>query len=118
MSKQYKKLKALRKVFYKSLFAVSERLKHKYAHQGGGEAALRVAIMAQAAYDGDLEYFESESFRHHCNEIPASFILDLEDVEGDTYKNFMVDLSTYIATSNFEKFLSGCRCLYFIRGVD
>ncbi len=118
MSKQYKKLVKLRKVFSKSLFTVAERLKHKYAYNGGQEAALIVSIMGQAAADGDLEYFESESFRYHCDLIPNSFMLELEDVEDDAFRNFIVDLSRYIATGNIERFLHGCRSLYFIRGVN
>lgn len=117
MSKQYEKLTQLRKLFSKALFTVSERLKHKYSYQGGQEAALIVAIMAQAAVDGDLEYFESQSFEYHISLIPSSFTLDLSDVQDDPCGNFVVDLSKYIACGNIERFLVGCRSLYFIRGI-
>ncbi len=118
MSSQYAKLKKLRRIFHKSLFTLAERLKHKYAHQGGQEAALWVSVMAQAAEDGDLEYFESDLFRDHCDLIPNSFELEVEDLLDTNYPNFIVDLSRYIAHSNVEMFLNGCRGLYFIREVS
>ena len=117
MSSQYKQLKKLRNIFYNSLFTVSTKLKHKYAYKGGQEAALIVGIMAQAAEDFDLEYFESKVFKWHCNLIPANFILEHEDVEDNAYANFIIDLSTWIATGQTDRFITGCRSLFFMRGV-
>ena len=49
-----------------------------YQDKDIGEGALLITVILSALVDADRDYFESDTFRHHCDLLPDNNLITLD----------------------------------------
>jgi hypothetical protein len=121
MARDLKLQRKAKTVLVKALFCLAEKIADKYSHNAGPEAALYIAIIAQAIQDGATDYFNdvvevrpgvySTMFGYHWDLIPENFRFEEDERGKGLYYPMATTCLEMIRSGSKERFIRGCNTL-------